>query len=95
MTDRDGLTPVPQRDDDSDHDLLTYGEVGVRLYEEIAAQRQRIIDLERRAAGQELEAARTRLDALEGAAERNRRQPINEENFEDFFGYKGSPRRNT
>jgi hypothetical protein len=43
----------------------------------------------------ESERARRRLAALEEALERNQRQPINDENFERFFGYKGTTRRNT
>jgi hypothetical protein len=42
-----------------------------------------------------LDRARTRLSALEAGAERNRAQPINDENFERFFGYPGEARRNT
>jgi hypothetical protein len=36
-----------------------------------------------------------RLAALKEGAERNRAQPINDENFELFFGYPGKARRNT
>lgn len=36
-----------------------------------------------------------RLAALQESAERNRAQPINDENFEKFFGYPGKARRNT
>jgi hypothetical protein len=39
--------------------------------------------------------AKARLSALEEGAERNRAQPINDENFEKFFGYPGQARRNT
>ena len=42
-----------------------------------------------------LEGARLRLAALDGAVDRNRRQPINDENFEKFFGYPGFAQRNT
>jgi hypothetical protein len=39
--------------------------------------------------------AASRLAALKESAERNRAQPINDENFELFFGYPGKARRNT
>ena len=39
--------------------------------------------------------AAARLAALQESAERNRAQPINDENFEKFFGYPGKARRNT
>jgi hypothetical protein len=85
-----------QRDDEDDHDLLTYGEALARLSEEAARLRDRIAELEARPGGKnELLAARRRLDVLEQAAERNRRQPINDDNFEQFFGYRGTARRNT
>jgi hypothetical protein len=91
---------IRQREDEDDHDLLTYGEVGARVTEEIAVQRERVAELERQErAGAEvqdkLSAARRRLDLLRDAARRQSRQPINEQNFERFFGYAGTPRRNT
>jgi hypothetical protein len=85
---------APQREETEDHDLLTYGEAGVRLYEEVQAQRRLAESLEERG-DPGAEAARARLTALQEAAERNARQPINDENFEKFFGYKGTARRNT
>ena len=86
---------VPTRDaEDDDHDLLTYSEVRVRLHEEVRAQQATVAELERTGeAG--LEAAQRRLAALEDAVERNKQQPINDDNFERFFGYKGQARRNT
>lgn len=85
---------APQREEETDHDLLTYGEVGVRLYEEIQSQARLVEELEQR--GDPMaESARRRLDALREASERNRRQPINDDNFEQFFGYKGTAKRNT
>lgn len=87
---------APERDDIDDHDLLTYGEAGVRLYNEVDKQRKLVAELE--TAGAEPEVitfARERLSALEDAQERNRRAPINDDNFESFFGYKGVARRNT
>ena len=83
-----------EREDDDDHDLLTYSEVGVRLQQEIFSLRKRVESLQAEG-GEPLEAARLRLSQLEEAFERNARQPINDENFEKFFGYKGTARRNT
>ncbi len=92
MTDNfDG--PTPQREDEDDHDLLTYGEVKVRIHEEVQAQRARVAELE--ASGEDTFAAQRRLDALVDAAERNSRNRINDDNFEKFFGYRGTARRNT
>jgi hypothetical protein len=86
--------PAPQREEEQDLDLLTYGEAGVRLHEEVAAQRRLVVDLE--AAGNPgADKARARLEILEDAAQRNQRQPINDDNFERFFGYKGAAQRNT
>jgi hypothetical protein len=87
-------TPPPDREGKDDHDLLTYGEAGVRLDNEVRAQ-QRVVAALQANGGAALEAARARLDALRDAAERNRRQPINDRNFESFFGYPGAARRNT
>jgi hypothetical protein len=86
---------VPTRDtEEDDHDLLTYSEVAVRLHGEVRDQRDRVAELERTGADG-LDAARRRLAALEDALERNKQQPINDDNFERFFGYKGTARRNT
>lgn len=85
--------PTPEREDEDDHDLLTYGEVRVRIHEEVQAQRALVAEL--KAAGEDTTSAQCRLDALVDAAERNSRSRINDENFEKFFGYKGTPRRNT
>ena len=87
-------TPPPDREGKDDHDLLTYGEARVRLDNEVRAQ-QRVVAALQANGGAALEAARARLDALRDAAERNRRQPINDRNFESFFGYPGAARRNT
>jgi hypothetical protein len=87
-------TPPPDREGKDDHDLLTYGEAGVRLDNEVRAQ-QGVVAALQADGGAALEAARARLDALRDAAERNRRQPINDRNFESFFGYPGAARRNT
>ncbi|MGC2797610.1 MAG: acyl-CoA synthetase, partial [Mycobacterium sp.] len=41
-----------------------------------------------------LEHAQGRLEALRSAAARNSAQPINDANFEKFFGYPGKAKRN-
>ncbi|MGE2692826.1 acyl-CoA synthase [Mycolicibacterium pulveris] len=84
----------PRRVADDDHDLLTYGEAGVRLHEEIVSQRALVESLKGSEAP-ELETARRRLQLLEEAAERNFRGKINDDNFERFFGYRGTAKRNT
>jgi hypothetical protein len=85
-----------ERPADEDHDLLTYGEAGVRLQTEIQALRDELARLEGvPEARRDLESARSRLALLEDAAQRNARQPITDDNFEAFFGYRGTARRNT
>lgn len=84
-----------ERDDEADHDLLTYGEAGARLVEEVRRQRDLVARLTAAGPSGELDRAAARLAALEEAAERNRRQPINDDNFERFFGYKGTAKRTT
>ncbi|WP_216694517.1 acyl-CoA synthase [Dietzia psychralcaliphila] len=85
--------PTPEREDEDDHDLLTYGEVRVRIHQEVQAQRALVAELE--ASAQDSSHAKKRLDALIDAAERNSRNVINDDNFEKFFGYRGTARRNT
>ncbi|GAB2983007.1 hypothetical protein LWP59_17175 [Amycolatopsis acidiphila] len=86
-----------ERPDEDDYDLLTFGEAGARLEIEIRTMRARVRRLEEATPPDEdaLRGARERLAALEEGAERNRAQPINDENFERFFGYPGKARRNT
>lgn len=86
--------PLLEREEEDDHDLLTYGEAGVRLQESVMRQRE-VVERLRAAGSADLVAAEQRLVALEEAAQRNARQPINDENFERFFGYPGKARRNT
>jgi hypothetical protein len=95
MPDEAADRPVPERPAEDDHDLLTYGEAGVRLHEEAQAVRSLLASLEASGEAEEAERARRRLAALEEALDRNHRQPINDDNFESFFGYKGTARRNT
>src|SRR5690606_32415420 len=93
MTEDGGV--VPQRDDKDDHDLLTYSEAGVRLHQEIEALEQRVRELTASGGSEALAATQARLTILKDARDRNSRRPINDENFEKFFGYKGVARRNT
>jgi hypothetical protein len=91
---------VVAREDEDDHDLLTYGEVAARLSEEIAAETQRLREWQQQLAtgspvAEECDRSARRLAQLRDAQSRNRRQPITDENFEHFFGFKGQPRRNT
>ena len=80
---------------EDDHDLLTFGEAGERLRLEIRAVRLVVADLQKNhQAGSGLAAAQERLAALEEAAHRNSAQPINDDNFEKFFGYPGKATRN-
>ncbi|WP_299950579.1 hypothetical protein [uncultured Modestobacter sp.] len=88
--------PVIEREEEDDHDLLTFGEAGARLQEEMQALRRSIAELEGRPEeAAALAKAQARLEAVETAAARNARQTINDDNFEKFFGYRGTARRNT
>ena len=80
--------------DEDDHDLLTFNEAGERLRIEIAEARALIKKLEASEDPAALSRARARLDALLEATDRNTAQPINDANFERFFGYSGKARRN-
>jgi len=80
--------------DEDDHDLLTFGEAGERLRLEIAAAAAEVERLRRDGTAAEVEKADARLTALRSAAARNSAQPINDTNFEKFFGYPGKAKRN-
>lgn len=80
--------------DEDDHDLLTFTEAGERLRMEIANAQNRVSELKRAGATDGIDEARARLSALREAARRNAAQPINDANFEKFFGYPGKARRN-
>src|ERR1700753_1755018 len=86
-----------ERPEDDDHDLLTFGEAGARLESAIRTLRARLVEREGQQPRDEaaIAQATSRLAALQESAERNRAQPINDENFEKFFGYPGKARRNT
>ena len=94
LTDR----PIDDSDrdkvDEDDHDLLTFGEAGERLRLEIAAAARDVQGLQQTGSLEALEKAQARLDALQTAAARNSAQPINDANFEKFFGYPGKAKRN-
>ena len=79
--------------DDDDHDLLTFAEVGERLRHEVAAAEQHVARLAAQGPPPERARAEARLRDLRAAARRNAAQPINDENFERFFGYPGKARR--
>ncbi|MGB7143389.1 acyl-CoA synthetase [Mycobacterium sp.] len=80
--------------DEDDHDLLTFGEAGERLRIEIAAAAREVQRLAQSGPVGPLEQAQARLEALRSAAARNSAQPINDANFEKFFGYPGKAKRN-
>ena len=80
--------------DEDDHDLLTFGEAGERLRLEIAAAVREVQRLTPSGPVETLEKAQARLEALRSAAARNSAQPINDANFEKFFGYPGKAKRN-
>ena len=100
MADQEPSEEVQAREDEDDYDLLTYGEAGARVTEEIAAEKARLAAWEARvAAGEDVVEQRDRsahrLELLRDAAKRNARPPITDENFERFFGYRGTAKRNT
>jgi hypothetical protein len=80
--------------DEDDHDLLTFGEAGERLRLEVGAASQEVTRLQQDGPADALEKAEARLEALRSAAVRNSAQPINDANFEKFFGYPGKAKRN-
>jgi hypothetical protein len=82
------------REDEDDHDLLTYGEARTRLTQEISRLAAELARSDQ-AGDPEPPGVRDRLDALQAAAERNARQPITDDNFTRFFGYEGKAQRNT
>ena len=80
--------------DEDDHDVLTFGEVGERLRLEVAAAADAVTAAEASGSAADLDKAQSRLAALRAAATRNSAQPINDTNFERFFGYPGRAKRN-
>jgi hypothetical protein len=92
--DRPGDGAEREKVDEDDHDLLTFGEAGERLRIEVAAAAAQVDRLRQSGSADQLEKARARLEALRSAAARNSAQPINDANFEKFFGYPGKAKRN-
>ena len=93
-TDRPADDAGRDKVDEDDHDLLTFGEAGERLRIEIAEAAQEVQRLTPSGPVETLEKAQARLEALRSAAARNSAQPINDANFEKFFGYPGKAKRN-
>jgi hypothetical protein len=93
-TDRPGERSRREKVDEDDHDLLTFGEAGERLRIEVAMAADEVERLQQSGSTDQLEKARARLEALRSAAARNSAQPINDANFEKFFGYPGTAKRN-
>lgn len=83
-----------ERLDEDDHDLLTFGEVGERLRIEIISAEKALADASSSGDVTAVTGARARVAALREAAQRNSAQPINDANFERFFGYPGRAKRN-
>lgn len=94
MTDPHPAADTREKVDEDDHDLLTFGEAGERLRIEIAAAAANLEGLRMSGSLADVEKAGTRLAALRAAAKRNNAQPINDANFEKFFGYPGKAKRN-
>jgi hypothetical protein len=93
-TQRPGQSLRREKLDEDDHDLLTFGEAGARLRLEIAAAADEVERLQQCGSADDLEKASSRLAALRSAAARNSARPINDANFEKFFGYPGKAKRN-
>ncbi|HEY4795850.1 MAG TPA: acyl-CoA synthetase [Mycobacterium sp.] len=94
FTDRPTDGSARDKVNEDDHDLLTFGEAGERLRLEIAAAAREVQGLQQSGPVEALEKAQARLAALRSAADRNSAQPINDANFEKFFGYPGKAKRN-
>jgi len=75
------------RPDDEDHDLLTFGEAGARLSEEVMKQQRIIQRLREEGASDEIVAgAESRLVALERARSRNSPPSLDDLKSSGFFG---------
>jgi len=94
FTDRPADDAGRDKVDEDDHDLLTFGEAGERLRIEISAAAREVQRLQQSGPLDALDKAEVRLAALRSAAARNSAQPINDANFEKFFGYPGKAKRN-
>lgn len=79
--------PLAERPDDDDHDLLTFGEAGARLIEEVARQERRVAALRESGASDDaVTSAERRLAALRAAQQRNRQPTLDELRTSGFFG---------
>jgi hypothetical protein len=77
-----------ERPDADDFDLLTYGEAGARLVEEIRRERRRLDQLGAAGADSgQLASVRQRMGDLQEAAERQRAAAAERADFQSFFGY--------
>jgi hypothetical protein len=82
---------LEQRPEDDDYDLLTFGEAGARLVEEVRRQERLIAELTSTGASpSDVAAARARLDALLAAQVRNRKPSMEELKSSGFFGPRGT-----
>lgn len=81
---------VVARPDDDDYDLLTFGEAGARLAEEVIKQ-QRHVDRLRESGAEpdQIADAEHRLGVLQQAQERNRKPSLDELRQSGFFGRRG------
>jgi hypothetical protein len=76
------------RPEEDDYDLLTYGEAGARLTEEIRRQNRVLTDLESSGAEDaDIVAVRKRIGDLKAAAERQQAAALERADFTKFFGY--------
>jgi hypothetical protein len=91
MSSPDGV--AREKIDETDHDLLTFTEAGERLRLEIAAAAALVAQLQHLGDHDALATATARLTTLRAAARRNAANPINDANFESFFGYPGKAKR--
>jgi hypothetical protein len=81
-----------ERPEDDDYDLLTYGEAGARLTEEIRRQNRVLADLESSATDSadsraQIAAVRNRIGDLKAAAKRQQEAAAEPADFTKFFGY--------
>jgi hypothetical protein len=79
-----------ERTDEEDHDLLTFGEAGARLAEEVIKQERVIARLKDGGAdAATLASAQARLDVLVRARQRNAPPSIDDLKSSGFFGPRG------
>jgi hypothetical protein len=82
---------LEQRPEDDDYDLLTFGEAGARLVEEVRKQERLLTTLtDSGACTADVAAAHARLEALLAAQVRNRKPSMEELKSSGFFGPRGT-----